>query len=86
MAEPIELSDYTGSSMSWGVEGMLRTALREVEKGERNANKAIVIFLNDEDGAWDIGFSQAQLSHSEIVSVIETLKHYLCLEMVGYYE
>lgn len=86
MAEPIELSGYTGSSMSWSVEGMLRTALREVEKGERNANKAIVIFLNDEDGAWDIGFSQAQLAHSEIISILETLKHYLCLEMVGYYE
>jgi len=86
MAEPIELSDYTNSSMSWDVEGMLRHSIKQIQEGKREANKAIVVFLNDDDGAWDIGFTQAQLSHSEIISILETLKHYLCLEMVGYYE
>jgi hypothetical protein len=86
MADPIELSEYTGSSMSWDVEGMLRHAIKQMQSGERVANKAIVIFLDDIDDGWDIGFTQAQMTHSEMVALMETLKHHLCNEMIGYYE
>lgn len=71
------------NSTHWTVEQMLRDALREVESGKRVATKAVVLFLDDSGGTYKVGYHNAGLSASQIISLFEVGK-VLMLEEMGY--
>lgn len=55
---------------------VLRDAMQEFDVGQRWSGwpKVLVIALDDRDGNYRIGFTQAGLRCSEMVSLIEVLK------------
>lgn len=65
------LFDVDPTSKRWTVEEMLLDALEDVRSGERKANKAIVLFLDDEGGKYLHGYNQAGLRMSECVLLCE---------------
>lgn len=71
------------NALSWTVEDMLQDALADVQKGDVPNKKAIVIFLNTENGAYDVSHMQAGLRHSEIIPLLEIMKKSI-LEKMGY--
>ena len=62
---------------------MLADALSSVREKRRTPTKAIVLFLDDTQGKYDVGFCQSGLSLSQAVSLIEAAKATLLREM-GY--
>ncbi len=70
MAEISKLALHSGSNLSWTVEQMLEDALADIRSGSRTANKALVIFLDDENRKYNIGFTMAQLSASQAIALM----------------
>ncbi len=66
--------DTPKTSKDWTVEEMLEAALEEIKTGERKANRAIVLFLNDESGKYNTGFVQSGMSVSQCIALLETAK------------
>ena len=65
----IKLGHY--SSQSWTVEQMLEDSLEDLRTGKRKANKALLIFLdNNEKDNYNTGFSMAHLKASEAIALI----------------
>ncbi len=62
------------TSKDWTVEEMLEDALEEIKSGNRKANKAMVLFLDDKSGKYNTGFSQSGMSVSQCVALLETAK------------
>lgn len=63
------MADKKGDARLWSVEDALRDALEDVKEGKRKAAKVLVLFLNDEDGAYDVNFVQAGLKASECIAL-----------------
>ncbi len=66
----------SGDAMSWTPEQMLATARnRAAEGGEcEHVKKAIVIFLDDNDG-YNSSFNQSGMKCSEIIALLEVVKN-----------
>lgn len=62
---------------------MLDDALSELREHRRTPTKAILLFLDDDDGKYDVAFSQAGLSMSQALSLVEIGKSVLIKNM-GY--
>ena len=77
------LSHRCSDGTKWTVEQMLEDALSDLREHRRAPTKAIVIFLDDESLKYDVGFSQAGLSLSQAISLIEVAKSSLLRE-IGY--
>lgn len=75
------LADCTGDSMKWTVDQMLRDAVNEVSSGRRTPTKAIVIYLDDSDNGYHVGFSQSGMRLSEIVALTTVLNHILARDL-----
>ena len=82
MAEPIEISDYNGSAMSWDVAGMLRYCVKQIENGKSNPTKAVVIFLNDEQEAWEVSHAQSQMSYADVLALLTFTNNLISMEMM----
>lgn len=62
----------------------LRDAIADLESGERQANKALVLLLNaGDDGTYDFGFLASDLRSSEMVALLEVVKTYVLRSLVG---
>jgi hypothetical protein len=68
-ANLIKLVEKTGNSLHWGVADMLRATAKEVESGERECTKALVLFLDDKNGEYNVGFTNAGMSMSECIAL-----------------
>ncbi len=75
------LADEKSDSNSWSVEQMLASALSDIQKGERAATKAIVLFLDDSDEQYNVGFNQSGFRMSEAIALIEVAKITFLREM-----
>lgn len=62
---------------------MLHEAISDLREGNRTACKAVVLFLNDEDDDYTIGFANSGMSSSEIIALIEVNKLQLYQTMFG---
>lgn len=78
------IGKYTQDASKISVIDMLRDSIEDVKSGNRReCRKAIVIFLDDtENGQYDAGFNQAGMKVSEMIALIEYIKHDLLDSMV----
>lgn len=58
-------------------------AARETRSGERKCDKALVLTLDTEDGAYGIGFYASNLKASEMIALLEATKAMFLRDM-GY--
>lgn len=72
MAKKItHLSEIRGTS-NIGVADMLRLAADEIDSGEREANKAVVLFLKDDVGTeYSVGYRNAGMCVSECLALMK---------------
>lgn len=81
MDKLISLARKTGIARFWTPTDMMNKEIVNLESGERNANKAIIVFLDDADGNYDIGFGNAGMENSEILAVLEVAKTMILKDM-----
>ena len=63
---------------------ILEDVIIDIQTGEKaHINKALVILLDDKEGKYDLGYSQAGMSLPEMLSAIEVLKTVIVRKM-GY--
>jgi hypothetical protein len=74
MGKIVSLAEKSGSALHWSPEEMLEKALDDVRGGQRKANKAIVVFLDDTEGRYHIGYNQSGMRLSELVALLEVVQ------------
>lgn len=52
----------------------LKDAITDIESGEKNPNKLMVLMLNDMNGKYDVNFYCSNLRASEVVALFEIEK------------
>ena len=77
------LSHKTAGGSRWSVEQMLADALAEVAEQRTTLTKALVLFLDDIDGRYDVGFRQTGLTMSQALALTHVAQFVLLREM-GY--
>ena len=77
------LSDKTRNGDHWTVQQMLQDALDTPPGPEGNFDKALFVKLDSNNGDYTVGFSQAGMSMSECLALIEVVKTIFLREM-GY--
>jgi len=79
----IKLVEATGDAKMWTPEQMLEYSLHEVQPGGGlvEVNKALVLFLTNTDGDYKVGYTQAGMSCSEMLALLEVAKAVLLKEM-----
>lgn len=77
----VNLANVKGDATLWTPAQLFEDALNDDEY--KKYNKVISIFLKDTEDDYDIRFSQAGMSMSEILSVLEVAKTVVLSEM-GY--
>ena len=82
----IRLVDHVDDAKRWSVEDMLHDSIQEVGSGERECSKALVVFLDDTEGRYNMGFSNAGLSASESVALLEAAKKQFLKYLVPDYD
>lgn len=70
-----------GDNRLWSPVDCLRDAIKDIEGGERPANKLIVLRINADDTQFDVGYSSANIKASEMLAAIECLKIQILQEM-----
>lgn len=84
MSKVSYLADKTGNGKSdWTVIQMLQDALDDETILDGTYDKAVLIRLNNKDGDYNIGFSQAGLSMAECIALVEIAKN-LFKKQMGY--
>jgi len=77
------MAEHTRDASRWSPDQALEDAFEEIRSGRRQANKVLVLFLDDSDGRYDVGFTQAGLSMSQAIALMEVAKP-LFLDEMGY--
>ena len=78
--ETTKLFDYTEKSTMISPKQLLEKALSDMETDSivdklfKNPPKMVILYLNDIDDRYDVGFVQAQMKLSEIVGLLEIVK------------
>lgn len=70
----ISLADRANSNKLWTPEQMLRAEADRLRDGKRKATKAVILFLDDTDGAYKTGWAVANLRCSESIALLEIMK------------
>ncbi|MDA3806635.1 MAG: hypothetical protein PF440_01865 [Thiomicrorhabdus sp.] len=74
MANVESIKKNKTSSYDWTVIETLRELANEIERGEINHKKCMVLLLEDGDGKYNTGFRLAQMRGSEAVALMEIMK------------
>ena len=69
-----QLGERAEDNRMISLEAMLEQALADVRSGEIKANRALVLFLQDEDDDYDVCWRAANISCSEILALTEVAK------------
>ncbi len=77
------ISDKKCDGNLWSVKDMLRDAVNDPLIIDGTFNKALIIKLDDKNDAYTVGFSQAGMSMSQCLALVEVVKTVL-LEEMGY--
>lgn len=68
------LAEYSTCNM-WDIEGMLKTALKELKDNETPPKQAILILLNSEDMKYNHITYTVKLLPSEIIALLSIIQH-----------
>lgn len=74
MGELVLLADETENATLSDLATVLQHEATQVRIGKRRANKALILFLDDEDGAFSIGFRNVNMRCSQGLAVLEVVK------------
>ena len=78
----VELSKETDSALHWTPLEMLEHEVQAIKDGTRTADKAFVVFLdNDEYGGFNLGYANAKLDSSNIITLLELTKMHMAAQM-----
>lgn len=82
MNNVISLADKTSDGTKWTPVDALRDMIKDIESGERHATKVLILRLDDTD-EYDVGFTQAGMSMSQCLALLEVAKQ-VVLEQMGH--
>jgi hypothetical protein len=71
----VQLAERNNNAKSADLEATLVDALKDVRSGARIANRAVIIFLDDTNGKYDLGFQQCGMSMSEVVALLAIFQY-----------
>lgn len=78
----VDLSRESESALHWTPLQMLESEVEALKSGERQADKAFVIFLqNDGDGGYNMGYGNAKLTLNDIITLLELTKLHMASNM-----
>lgn len=83
MDKVISLAERKEDGTLWSPIDALQDAITKYEDPEYSGNKVLILHLNDEDGSYNVGFTQAGMSASEMIGVLELAKTVM-KEHMGY--
>jgi len=77
----VSLGEKSFDGKRWGVEQMMLNAIGDVNSGAIKPTKALVLFLDDDDGSYDVHFVQAGMSCSQMLALVEVAKQIFLQDM-----
>jgi len=77
----VNLVEKSYDARHWNAEAMLQDALHEVRNGVRSQKKALILWLDDSDDEYLLGFTQCGMTTAECVLLCELGKDRLKQEM-----
>lgn len=69
MTKLIKLVDYDSSNQTWTVEDMLKACL-ENQDLLQDFSKAVIIFLDDKDGAYETHMQSARMFRPDLIALL----------------
>lgn len=72
----IDLSEIKNDNRLRTPEQMLRGVLQELESGQIPAKRMMVIFLDDSDDKYDVGYRATNISSSQIVALLSVIRQW----------
>lgn len=72
----IDLSEVKNDNRLRTPEQMLRSVLQEVESGQIPNKRMMVIFLDDSDDNYDVGYRAANISSSQVVALLSVVRQW----------
>lgn len=85
----VSLAKATNNALMHTVEQLLEQELKRIRSGEVVANKALILYLNDvgekgnQDFSYDVGFSNANLKFSEMLSLMKVASTAVSSYLIG---
>lgn len=83
MTKPISMAEHTGDACMWSPKQMLEDAVADCDGDRERYRKAVVLWLDDSDGRFDVGYTQAGMNCSQMIALVEVAKT-MFLEDMGY--
>lgn len=71
----LKLVNYSADGRMRSVLDMLEESIASVKKDEVSNKKAITLFLDTENGAYDISWNQAGMTLSEMIALLDNAKY-----------
>lgn len=84
MSKVTSLGVYANDGSMMKPTDALEECRKDLESGETTANKLIIISLDDRDGSYQTSFWQAGMSCSQMVALLEVMKHVIITEQMGF--
>lgn len=71
MGDIVKLADHNEEGHSWDVADMLSHSLQGILDGEHTERKALILWLDDSGGDYQVGFSQSGMTLHECILLCE---------------
>lgn len=69
------MAEHSAKAKHWSIEQMLQEELDDYKAGDMPYNKAIILYLDDKDQKFNIGYSAAGfVDTTSIIAVLEAMK------------
>lgn len=81
MGEVVSMVSKSPNAKLWSVSDAILDAHKRIEEGELSPNKVLVIMLTESDGQYKTSYSQAQMSCSEMILLLEIQKQLFLKDM-----
>jgi hypothetical protein len=76
----ISLAERTSNNRAWSLEQMLEAALRDLRSSDRSlskANRAVLIYLRDNENDYVPGYYAQNISSSEVMGLCSYMQHWM---------
>ena len=81
MTDVINMHEYSSDARTWDAEQMLQDALHELRAGKRSGKKAMILWLDDSNDDYLVGFSQCGMNMPQCILLCEVGKDRFKQEM-----
>lgn len=84
MGKVIKMGAYTQDGTMMSPTDALEGCLKDIASGDVDPTKLLIISLDDRDGSYQTSFWQAGMSCSQMVALLEVMKHVIITEQMGF--